>query len=294
MIFSLLVASLSFVACDPIEDREKMTGSITADQIQATVTVEQVNGKNVNKVKFSCSSPISCQWSNGVNVLSASSGELLLFLQGEQMITLTGLNSDGTIVTKEFPVTVDEMYYEVPAEYAMLCGSGSKKWTWDTEVNGGAWGNMGYKADSGENFANNGSGTWWSCAPADLADQLSHSTIGSPTGEENADAYMTWTLSGTKIETFTPSGTLIRSGKFSLNNYSKKEEGWSIGTLTTTAEAILWPWVINWASSPAVHPVAAPTEFEVIQLNEEKMVLVVPPADGSSWSEATFWRFKAK
>ena len=110
----------------------------------------------------------------------------------------------------------------------MLCGSGSKKWTWDTEVNGGAWGNMGYKADSGENFANNGSGTWWSCAPADLADQLSHSTIGSPTGEENADAYMTWTLSGTKIETFTPSGTLIRSGKFSLNNYSKKEEGWSI------------------------------------------------------------------
>ena len=59
MIFSLLVASLSFAACDPIEDREEMTGSITVDQIQATVTVEQIDGQNVNKVFFECKSPIS-------------------------------------------------------------------------------------------------------------------------------------------------------------------------------------------------------------------------------------------
>ena len=49
MIFSLLVASLSFAACDPIEDREEMTGSITVDQIQATVTVEQIDGHSSDK-----------------------------------------------------------------------------------------------------------------------------------------------------------------------------------------------------------------------------------------------------
>lgn len=287
MIYSLLVTSLLFAACDPMEDREEMTGSITADEIQATVTVEKIDGKNVNKVSFECTSPISCQWSNGVNTLAASSGELLLFLTGEQTLTLTGLNDDGTLISKEFTVTVDDMYYKVPAEYALLCGSGSKDWTWDTDVNGGGWGNFGYKPDTGENFANNGSGTWFSCSPAGLVDQLSHSSTGVATGEENSGAYMTWTLSGTKIETFTPSGTLIRSGKFNLNNYSKKDEGWSIGTLTTTSEAILWPWKINGGGY-------APTSFEVIQLNEEKMVLVYADEGTGAWSEATFWRFKAK
>ena len=60
MIFLLLLlVSLSFVACDPIEDREEMTGSITPEQIQATVRFEQIGGKNVHKVMYKCSSPIN-------------------------------------------------------------------------------------------------------------------------------------------------------------------------------------------------------------------------------------------
>lgn len=100
MIFSLLVASLSFAACDPIEDREEMTGSITVDQIQATVTVEQIDGQNVNKVFFECKSPISCQWTNGVDTKAGASGEMFLLLSGENTITLKGLCADGSIVEK--------------------------------------------------------------------------------------------------------------------------------------------------------------------------------------------------
>ena len=177
----------------------------------------------------------------------------------------------------------------VPEQYATLTGGFEKTWTWDTEVNGGGCGNFGYRGDSGENFALYGSGTWWSCAPADLADQMGHSSVGKPTGEEDENAYMIWSLAGTKIQTFTPSGELIRQGTFSLDNYGTMIDGWSIGTLTTSAESILFPWKINSGAW-------APTDFQVIQLDDNKMVLtyIDDPENAGGWSEATFWRFKSK
>ena len=91
--FAFFLVTLS--ACQPLDNREEMTGNISVEDIQATVRVEQINGKNVNKVFFECSSPISCQWSNGVETHATSSGEMLMFLTGEQTVTLTGLCGDG-------------------------------------------------------------------------------------------------------------------------------------------------------------------------------------------------------
>lgn len=287
---SLFAGIIAFASCDPKEDDTKSQIKVlTADQIEADVKVENINGKNVNKVIISNHTPLPSQISNGVNNVAASYAELLLFNTGESTITIYGLNPDGTEISKDYKVTVDEMYYDVPKEYAILTGGTSKTWTWDTELNGGAWGNFGYRGDTGENFALNGSGTWWSCPPSDLSGQLNHSSSGIATGEEDPNAYMVWSLNGTKIETFTPSGQLVRQGKFSLDNYGTMIEDWSVGTLSTTAESILFPWKINSGGY-------APTDFQVILLDENKMVLtyIDDPANAGGWSEATFWRFKAK
>lgn len=283
-----IAGTLTFSACDPAEDDVKNNiSSMTADEIQAEITVEKQDGKNVNKVKVIANNPLPIKISNGVNTTNSSSAELLLFNEGENSIYVSAQNPDRTIITKEFKVTVEKMAYAVPAEYKTLTNGSSKTWTWDTDVNGGSWGNLGYRGDTGENFATKGSGTWFSCPPADLSGQLQHSSSGVATGEEDPNAYMVWSLNGTKIETFNASGNLVRSGSFNIENYSKKIDGWSIGTLNTTAESILWPWKINGGGY-------APTEFEVIQLNEDKMVLVYAPAGAGGWSEGTFWRFKSK
>lgn len=289
LIFALLGTAL-FTACDPVEDDygNNISAITAADQIKATVTVEALNGKNVNKVHVDADgNSIPIQLSNGVNTAYSTVADFLLFGVGENVVYISAQNPDGTVVTKEVTVNVDEMHYDVPEQYALLTNNASKTWTWDTDVNGGAWGNFGYQAGSGEDFALNGNGTWFSCPPSDLAGQLQHSSSGKVTGEESDNAYMVWSLNGTKIETFAPDGKLIRSGKFNIEDYDKKIDGWSIGTLNTTAESILWPWKINGNGY-------APTSFQVIQLDESKMVLVYADDKLSAWGEATFWRFKAK
>lgn len=289
LLLTLLGGAL-FMACDPVEDdySNNFKAVASADEIKATVTVEQQNGKNVNKVHIDADgNNFPIQLSNGVNTSYGTVADFLLFGEGSNTVYISTQNPDGSLITKEITVNVDEMYYDVPKEYNLLTNLSSKTWTWDTEVTGGSWGNLGYMADSGENFAATGSGGWWSCNPNDLSGQLNHSSTGVATGEEDVNAYMIWSLNGTKIETFTPGGSLIRSGKFSIENYDSKIDGWSIGTLNTTAESILFPWQINSGGY-------APTAFEVIQLDEQKMVLVYASSGTGQWGEATFWRFKAK
>ncbi len=285
-----------FAACDPVEDdySNNTSGVAGADQIKATVTVETQNGRNVNMVHVNADgNAVPICVSNGVNTVYSPIADLLLFGTGENSVFIRAQNPDGSVVTKEEKVNVDEMFYEVPVQYDLLTNSSTKTWTWDPDLNGGSWGNCGYLTGDGEGFATQGNNTWFSCPPADLAGQLDYSSTGKPTGEESPDAYMEWSLNGTKIETFAPDGTLIRSGTFSIENWDKKVvdvENWSIGTLNTSAEAILFPWLIN------QHGVA-PTTFEVMLLDKDKMVLVsqnyTNPAE-NAWAEATFWRFKAK
>ena len=290
ILLSLVAGAMMFASCDPKEDNTtSQIVVLTPDKINAEVTVLQKDGKNINKATVCNHTPLPIKISNGVVTVNGAYAEFTLFLLGENTITVTALNPDGTEITKEWKVNVEVMDVPVPPEYATLTGGFEKTWTWDTELNGGAWGNFGYRGDTGENFAQNGSGTWWSCAPADLSGQMNHSSSGNPTGEEDDNAYMVWSLAGTRIQTFTPEGKLVRQGTFSLDNYGTKIDDWSIGTLTTTAESILFPWQINSGGY-------APTDFQVIMLNENKMVLtfIKDPENAGGWSEATFWRFKTK
>ena len=90
-----IIAAIFFTACDPIEDRYDIGGAITADEIEATVTVVQENGQNINYVKCECSSPITCKWTNGILSKASTYAELKMFSTGEQTVTLLGLNADS-------------------------------------------------------------------------------------------------------------------------------------------------------------------------------------------------------
>ena len=169
----------------------------------------------------------------------------------------------------------------------MLTGNGEAKWTWDTELNGGGWGNAGYMGDTGENFANSGSGTWWACPPADLSGQLNHTVGGALTGAESADAYMLISDDGL-LSSYAADGTKISSGTYEIRDFTgvRDADNWKLGTLHTSDGIILWPFEIN-AGGKYV------TDYEILKLTSSQMVLVYP--DGGSqgaWGESSWWRFK--
>lgn len=310
-----LAAAVAFSACDPVEDDYSDNISVvSADQINATVQVVKENGKNVNGVVVDVVAKNPVQISNGVNTVYSSHAELTLFGTGENTVYVTEMNPDLSTVTKEFKVMVDEMSDNFPVlpQYGLLTNNSQKKWKWACErttcdyVNppaengfrGVSWGSFGWcnpKALLGEDH---GADVWWGAAPAELEGQLSHSPTGKVTGEENPDAYMIFSLNGTKIETYAADGTLIRSGKFDLSSWGKKVAAWSEGTLVTSAESILFPWEIN------MHGYA-PTDFDVIELTENSLVLVcctpekqkevggITIDDNGINGEGTFWRFVA-
>lgn len=166
----------------------------------------------------------------------------------------------------------------------------SHDWHWKaTDVNGGAvWGNGGYMAGSqdGTGAIN---GAWWGCGTEDgpCADKFSGQT--AHTGGEDAEAE-TWNASKMvfnedeqSVTLFGKDGNQLRTGSFSFD-MTPNAEHFSIGTLTTSAGAILWPYAINTGGEK-------PTNFEIGYLGTDAMVLIYAAPGTGGWSECTWWSF---
>lgn len=155
-------------------------------------------------------------------------------------------------------------------------------WTWDTTF-GEFWGNGGYHG--GDAWSVETPGKWWGITSTEgFADQQQHRGGDKVTGDDNVDAYMTFTPDG-NIKSFDATGKEIRSGKWSTG--LAEINGQSRSTLNTTAGSILWPYAINTGGYQ-------PERFELVWMNANQMALVYAADGTADWSEATFWRFKKK
>ena len=97
-----IVSTALFTACNPIVDIQNVSNTITSsDQLQATVTQVMYNGYKTNKVYVHCTSPVNCQWTDGVNTMCSSDTALVLLLKGAQTITLNTMTLDGTQLSKD-------------------------------------------------------------------------------------------------------------------------------------------------------------------------------------------------
>ena len=192
---------------------------------------------------------------------------------------------------------------------AMLTGYGSKSWTWDTEFRAdkAVWGNMGYAPATGDSWIVNGDGIWWGATAEGLADQLGHSDTGNATGEESADAYMTFDWKSGTVKSYDASGNEIRSGKYEVSGWyygnrtqasaDGSQANWALGNLYTDGGSILFPFQINAKNTPNEDhwdTTVKPTTFEIMQLDSDHLKLVYPQEGTGSWKEATWWAFKRK
>jgi len=266
---SLLLMMQILTSCDPITEDGASPKVIDESEFVGSVTpVKATDGKNSNRVICEMTSPGSAQWTDGVLTKSSNSAIMDLFITGKQTITCTVQNQDGSTFTKTYPVTVDEMTYAVDPTYGLLCGSGSKVWTWDTSLTN-VWGNGGYL----ENTA-----PGWYCVPiSDLDAQCkTYGCIGDGDGGQ-----MTFTLNGLKF-----SKTSGQSGTFSFDMTAIVKSGWSVGKLYTKNTGVLLGIQTN--NGGAIF-----TEYNILLLDEHKLVLCAPEPGAGDWGTGWFWMFQA-
>lgn len=122
-----VVFASAFTACNPIEDFTENTASnYKADQIDATLV--QNNGDNL--VQVTVHNDATAQISNGKQTIKANYADLIMREMGANTVYVTLFNADGSTVTKEYPVTVSNMSYELPVLETII---------WSGEETGGGW-----------------------------------------------------------------------------------------------------------------------------------------------------------
>ena len=309
----MMAAAGLFAACDPTEDDINMPGSSLSEQqlsdgfsfkqYDETYTQEKADGNYFTF--FTSPSRVvriyqtDAEGAENVLVSGVPNGKFKIVPKrgnpNEQKFYVETMNFDGSkvVASKTCNVYVPT---ELTPEMRILASDayGYKVWTWDTDLrsDGGAWGNLGYAP--GADWTG---GIWWGCPPADLTGQLQHSDTGVATGEESADAYMTFDWKSGMVKSYDGSGKEIRSGKFEIQNWQMGKPSqasidgslteWAYGTLHTDPGSILFPFQINGGG-------AKPTDFEIMKATDSQLQLIYAAPGTGSWSEATWWAFKKK
>lgn len=268
ILYITVLLSSAFVGCDPLEDRLDMGNTLTAEQLDVSITPIVVDGKNTNKVVLDNRSPILSSWDYGTGKSSKKTDTVLLVIAGENEIIFTGRNPDGTEVSKTITVNVDELYFEVPLEWGYLTGGAEKEWVWD-DTAPAVWGNGGYRSDTAP--------AWWTLQIADIDDQAPN---------EGGGAKIAFSLKGARF-TKTRSDGSTQSGTFSfdMTKVVTLDDGtvWAKGKLTLKSATMLCGISPNEGGVPVY-------EYDILVLDDGKMALSYPepnPNDG-----AWFWMFK--
>jgi len=272
LIYSMLAATMMMAACDPTENRDVMSGAITASDLQISATPVLVNGKKSNSIVLN-SDKVGCltSWNYGNGVTTSTKITVQLVLKGANEIVFTGLNHDGTTITKTLTVQIDTLI-NVPPEWGILCGTGQKSWVWDNTASS-VWGNGGYKGNT--------SPGWWAVKLSDMA--------GQTTGEGDG-AEMVFSVKGSSLTKKKTDGTsMVGSFSFDMTAITKDDGGavWAKGKLKTKNVTVLSGKQPNGGNAPIY-------DYDILKLDNAKMALAWPEPGAGSWGTAWFWMFKAK
>jgi hypothetical protein len=272
----ILSTAILFAGCEPLVNETDMGELITdASQIDATITPVLKDGKVSNKLLVECKSPVLCQWSSdGGKPFIRNNGAMSLSKPGQQTITLTARAADGKMLTKTFPpITVEVM--DEP-EWGYLFGqSGAKEWTWNTN-----WVVPGTEAIDGINVGPIILAPAEPTSITDFAAIFAFQTVPADPNE-GAGAKMKFTLNGTTVTKYNPTGTEIESGTVMLEVGPTTISG-SLGTLTFLNTNVLYPYdVLSGLFFGALGPLPTST-FTICYLDNEHMVLHV---------NANFWGY---
>lgn len=271
IVYVSMLAIFLFAACEPLENRLPMGNPITAEQLDISATPLMINGKRSNKVVMENHSPVLSNWDYGVGVSQKMTDTVLLVIPGDNDIVFTGLNPDGTTITKTLTVNVEELSFPVPKEWAFLCGDGTKEWVW---AEGNCWGNGGY-------LATFGGPAWWVMNKDGVEEQVPG---------EGPNTGMVFAIKGASLTKNRNDGTNA-AGTFSFDMTKEKYTSggvlWAIGELKTLGVTVLA------GVSPDEGKIPVNT-YDILELTEDRLILAYAPAGTAEWGAAYFWVFVPK
>jgi hypothetical protein len=277
ILYAFCLIALALTACDPIEKRDSIGGAITASELDVSATPIVVNGKNGNMVILENKSPVLSSWDCGGSTSLKAYDTVMVVSTGTVSVTYTGLNPDGTKISKAFTIEIDTLS-TLPDEYKYLfgdpsAGESSKKFVWD-ETQSAVWGNGGYLGSTAPG--------WWTNTKA---------TMDTNDPDYGADGYMLFTLAGMKLKKSNASGTNSVTGTASLDLttviYDSNSAVWASCKLNTSNVTVLCGRQPNNNDEPIY-------DYDVLELNSTKLVLAWPEGGdaASAWSTAWFWMFR--
>ena len=236
-----------------------------------SVTAEMRNGKRSNYILLKSDGlDALSSFDYGLGTYVGTNGRVQVVSRGDNKVSFTALNADGTKLTKDFTVNVEELY-DVAPEWEMFCGNGSKVWTWDSQAEA-VWGNGGYLGNTAPG--------WWTVKAADMNGQ---------TPGEGVGATMTFSVVGSSLVKAKTAGGK-EQGAFSFD-MSKKTMAdgnvWAIGKLSTKGVSVLSGKQPNHGNAPV-------TEYDILKLTATEMVLAWPEPGEGAWGTAWFWLFRAQ
>ncbi|WDF67307.1 hypothetical protein PQ465_13435 [Sphingobacterium oryzagri] len=267
-----IISVLWLFGCEPIENRLDIGSAISADQLQLTATPLIVDGKKSNKVILDNKSPVLSSWDYGVGITQRKTDTVLLVATGENEIVFTGLNPDGSKISKTLSVIVDELSFPVPLEWGFLTDGGEKSWVWDTQKPA-VWGNGGYMG--------NVAPAWWT---------LQESAINGQAAGEGVGAKMIFSLRGATLSKVKSTGqTDVGAFSFDMTKKITLADGtvWAKGKLTTKGVTVLCGISPNEGNAPVY-------EYDILLINGNELVLCYPEPGVGAWGTAWFWVFRAE
>jgi len=260
------------ISCDPLEDRLNIGSAITESELQVSAVPVIVNGKKSNKVVLDNKSPVLSNWDYGTGISLRKSDTVLLVSTGKNEIIFTGLNANGTKINKTISVDVDELTFPVPLEWGYLTDGSEKEWVWDTDQPA-VWGNGGYMASEGP--------AWWTLKESDIDGQAKN---------EGTGAKMVFSLRGAQLTKVKSNGETEKGTySFDMTKIIKLDNGqvWAKGKLTTKGVTVLCGKSPNEGNSPVY-------EYDILMLDNNRMILCYGEAGVGPWGTAWFWVFKAR
>ncbi|MDR2969704.1 MAG: hypothetical protein LBV32_08890 [Tannerellaceae bacterium] len=287
----LLIAASILFACDPIENRmDTGTTTITADDLKISATpVMKESAENPgtqvrsNYIQLNSEgNPVLSSWFYGTGTYVGTNGIVQVVVPGKQTITFTGLGPDGTKLTKDVEVEVDECF-DVAPQWGYLCGEGSKVWTWNEERNL-VYGKGAYLSDTAP--------TWWKVTidgtdGADVTEKVENIIPG-----EGPGATMEFSVVGSAFVKTRTDGSK-QNGSFSFS-YTEADvvpdaggNPWAEGTLNMSGATVLAGVNTDDGKAPVY-------SYHILRLTDEYLNLAFAPPGSGAWDGAFFWQFKAK
>lgn len=130
-LFGLLIIG-SLVSCDPIEDRQEITGQLSAEDIDISVTVDGNNITMENRTPG-----ILPYWDYGTGFSNKQKVTILQPFAGDHVIKFTayGVGYEGVSVERTVHVeNNDNEYFNSPESWNLLTDNGKgKTWVWNLD-----------------------------------------------------------------------------------------------------------------------------------------------------------------